>query len=241
MATIRAKPTAYLASLLSSLPRGLPTAPTAPSVPLAPVVPPVPLIPPQVPAVPAVDVPALVKRKARRAGRPVAEPLSVRPAVSRTIVLGIDPGLSCTGYAVLAKEGDRVRLLEAGAIRSDDEQPLERRVMEIHQGVAEVIAEFRPESVAAEMLYSNYAHPRTAILMGHARGAVFLAAAQAGLSVTGYTPSRIKKNLTGHGHADKEQVQRAVVAALKLDRPPSPHDVSDAIAAALCHLHFLRS
>jgi crossover junction endodeoxyribonuclease RuvC len=154
------------------------------------------------------------------------------------LVLGIDPGLRVTGYGLLRREGGKISLVEAGVIRSDEDEPLEKRLLEIHRGVSEVIAEFKPDAVAAEQLFSAYAHPRTAILMGHARGTVFLAAAQAGLPVTGYTPARIKKNLTGFGRAEKVQMQRAIQETLRLPAPPEPHDVADALAAALCHLHF---
>jgi crossover junction endodeoxyribonuclease RuvC len=156
------------------------------------------------------------------------------------LVLGIDPGLCRTGYGLLSRRGRKIALVEAGVIRSDDEQPLEQRLLELHRGVAEVIAEFRPDAMAVEQLFSAYEHPRTAILMGHARGTVFLAAAQAGVPVTSYTPARIKKNLTGDGRADKERMQRAVAETLRLTAPLEPPDVADAIAAALCHLHFAK-
>jgi crossover junction endodeoxyribonuclease RuvC len=156
------------------------------------------------------------------------------------ILLGIDPGLRVTGYGVLSAEGPKVRVVEAGVVRSTDGRPLEKRLFELFTGVSEVLAEFKPHSIGVEQLYSSYRHPRTAILMGHARGAVFLAAAVAGIPVVGYTPARIKKNLTGNGRAEKAQMQRAVQAALNLPELPKPPDVADALAAALCHLHTMR-
>lgn len=152
------------------------------------------------------------------------------------LVLGIDPGLGCTGYGLLRTAGPRVEVVEAGALRTKPATPLPGRLRELHDGLAEVLAEFRPDAVAVEQLFSSYAHPRTAILMGHARGVIFLAAAQAGIPVAGYPPARVKKSLTGDGRAGKEQMQVAIQAALRLPAPPEPHDVADALAVALCHI-----
>jgi crossover junction endodeoxyribonuclease RuvC len=156
-------------------------------------------------------------------------------------ILGIDPGLQRTGYGVVetgAAPGlGRLRLIEAGIVRTDRGAPLESRLAEIEEGLAAVIAEFRPDAVAVEQHYSHYKHPRTAILMGHARGVVFLAAARAGLPVTSYAATRIKKSLVGAGHASKHQVQRAIQSALGLKAVPEPADVADALAVALCHAH----
>jgi crossover junction endodeoxyribonuclease RuvC len=154
-------------------------------------------------------------------------------------ILGIDPGLERTGYGVVefAGGGGCVRLVEAGIIRTNRRDPSPRRLVEIHEGLAEVIAEFRPEAVAIEELYAHYAHPRTAILMGHARGVAILAAAEAGLSVTSYSATHIKKALVGSGHAGKEQMQRAIQSHFGLKKPPEPPDVADALAVALCHAH----
>ena len=109
-------------------------------------------------------------------------------------ILGIDPGLNITGYAVIESRGKRVRLCEAGVVRGTAGSSLVRRVAEIHKGVAEVIAELRPTAMAVEELYSHYDRPRTAILMGHARGVICLAAAQAGIPVVNYAATQIKKN-----------------------------------------------
>jgi crossover junction endodeoxyribonuclease RuvC len=91
--------------------------------------------------------------------------------------------------------------------------------------------------MALEELYSHYKRPRTSILMGHARGVICLAAAQAGISVASYSATRIKKTLTGNGRATKPQMQRAVARELGLASPPEPHDVADALATALCHYY----
>ena len=110
--------------------------------------------------------------------------------------------------------------------------------MEIYDGVAEVIASFKPTSMAIEQLYSHYKRPRTAILMGHARGVICLAATQAGIPVMHYASTQVKKMLTGAGRASKSQVQRAIQRELGLLQLPEPPDVADALAVALCHYYL---
>ena len=154
-------------------------------------------------------------------------------------ILGIDPGLNVTGYGVLELRGGRLRLCEAGIVRGGARGPLAPRVAAIHAGVAEVIGSFQPSVMALEELYSHYARPRTAILMGHARGVICLAAAQAGIPVVHYSATQIKKILTGSGRAPKSQVQRAIQRELGLASLPDPPDVADALAIALCH-HYLK-
>ncbi len=154
-------------------------------------------------------------------------------------ILGIDPGLERTGYGVVELAGGvgAPRLVEAGIIRTSRKDPTPDRLAEIHAGVTSVLKEFKPEAVAIEELYAHYAHPRTAILMGHARGVVILAAAQAGVPVASYGATHIKKALVGSGHAAKEQVQRAIQSHFGLKVAPEPPDVADALAVALCHAH----
>lgn len=152
-------------------------------------------------------------------------------------VLGIDPGLNTTGYAVLEVAPRGPKLCEAGVIRGRDRTSLAARVNEIFDGVSEVIAALAPTCMSLEELYSHYERPRTSILMGHARGVICLAAARAGIPVSSYSATRIKKTLTGAGRASKAQMQRAVARELNLAAPPEPHDVADALAAALCHFY----
>jgi len=156
-------------------------------------------------------------------------------------ILGIDPGLQRTGYGLVDVTGRGLKLVEAGVIRADAKAPLEQRVREIHDGIAEVFREFKPDVAVVEQLFSTYSHPKTAILMGHARGVIFLAAAEAEVPVEGYAPNRIKQAVTNSGHAGKQQVQRAVQAAFGLAQPPEPPDVADALAIALCHAQSLSS
>ncbi len=153
-------------------------------------------------------------------------------------ILGIDPGLNITGYGVLEFEAGRLRLCEAGVVRGRSKGSLTKRLVEIHEGVAEVIASLRPNVMALEELYSHYERPRTAILMGHARGVICLAAAEADVPVKHYAATQIKRILTGNGRAPKSQVQRAIQRELALAAPPEPPDVADALAAALCHYYL---
>ena len=151
-------------------------------------------------------------------------------------ILGIDPGLNTTGYGVIDVSSGRVHLLEAGVVRSRSKAPLAEKVKEIHDGIREVIDDHHPEAMVMEELYSHYDHPMAAIQMGHARGCICLAAAQSGLAVTSYAATKIKKSLTGNGHASKEQIQRAIQLLLGLEKRPEPPDVADALAVALCHV-----
>ncbi len=153
-------------------------------------------------------------------------------------ILGIDPGLNITGYGVLSNGNGSPRLREAGIIRGKSRGSLTRRLAEVHQGVAEVIAAMHPTVMALEELYSHYKRPRTAILMGHARGVICLAAAQAGIPVVHYSATQVKKILTGSGRASKAQVQRAIRHELRLADLPEPPDVADALAIALCHCYL---
>ena len=151
-------------------------------------------------------------------------------------VLGIDPGLNITGYGIVdfASPGREPAIIEGGAIRTDAHADIARRIEQIHSDLASLLAEFRPDLVAIENLYAHYAHPRTSILMAHARGVVLLAAQQAGIAVRGLAATKVKKNLTGNGHASKSQVQRAIQAVCRLEALPEPPDVADALAIALC-------
>ena len=157
-------------------------------------------------------------------------------------VLGVDPGLEGTGYGIIELgSGGGPALVEAGVIRTKARRPLPRRLLEIAGELRQVIAEFQPGVVALEDLYSAYAHPRTAILMGHARGVVCLAAAEVGLDVVHYAPARVKQSLVGTGRASKEQVGRMVALKLGLGEVPKPDHVTDALAVALTHCEMSRS
>lgn len=149
--------------------------------------------------------------------------------------LGIDPGLRLTGYGCVDGES----LVEAGIFRLKVESrgvriPLADRLVELHTDLTEMIDRLHPDAVAVESVFAHYKHPATAIAMGHARGVILLAIRKAGLQLIELKPNAVKKFLTGHGHASKEQMQAAIQARLRLAAPPEPPDVADAIAIALC-------
>jgi crossover junction endodeoxyribonuclease RuvC len=155
-------------------------------------------------------------------------------------VLGVDPGLLVTGYAVVEAAADGPRVCEAGVVRSSEGRSttdMAPRLQSLYDGIVEVLEQYHPSVMAVEQLFAHYDHPRTAILMAHARGVLLLAAGQRGLPVLSYNPTRIKKTITGSGRASKDQVQRAIQRELNLERLPQPPDVADALAAALCHYY----
>ncbi len=149
-------------------------------------------------------------------------------------ILGIDPGLRLTGYGVVDYATLKPVLIDGGVIRLDDKASLAARLVELDHELDAILIEHKPEVCAVEQLYSHYAHPRTAILMGHARGVILLAAARRGVRVEQFAANRVKQSLTGHGHAAKHQMQRAIQDLWKLPAPPEPPDVADALAVALC-------
>ena len=156
------------------------------------------------------------------------------------IVAGIDPGLVRTGYAFIrAGAAGRLEVCEAGVLSLGRGGPVPARLKLLYEQVRDLLQEFRPDEIAVESLYSQYRHPQTAILMGHARGVVLLAAALAGVAVTAYAPAQIKKSITGNGRATKQQMERMVQALLGLPQPPHPSDAADALAAAICHANAI--
>ena len=166
--------------------------------------------------------------------------MATRPRLAR--VIGIDPGLNVTGYGVIEYRGREAALIEAGVIRLPraSNGTLAARLEKLFESVREVIAEFQPEKVCLEEVYSHADYPRTAILMGHARGVICLAARLARVTVVSLPAKRIKQAVTGNGNASKLQVQRAVQHHFSLDGVPHPPDVADALAAALCYVHSIR-
>lgn len=153
-------------------------------------------------------------------------------------ILGIDPGLQVTGYAVVEPTAAGPKLCEAGVIRTTDSRDtadMAKRLTTIYDSITEVFDQWRPGVLVVEQLFAHYEHPRTAILMGHARGIYFLAAGQRDIPAVSYAATRIKKTITGSGRASKEQMQYAIMREFGLAQPPEPHDVADAVAVALCH------
>jgi len=154
-------------------------------------------------------------------------------------ILGIDPGLKLTGYGILDWTGPEhpsrpPALVDAGVIRLTAKDPMPARLLELEQELNGLFEEYKPEVCAVETLYAHYAHPRTAILMGHARGVILVVAARHRAIIKQFAANRIKQSVAGHGHAGKSQMQRAIQMTWNLPAPPEPPDVADALAIALC-------
>jgi len=156
------------------------------------------------------------------------------------VFIGVDPGLGITGYGVIEVKHGAAKVIEAGTITSKRTLPLEKRLVELYEGLSEVFKEFSPQSVIIEDLYSQYKYPKTAIIMGHARGVVFLSAAKLAIPVKSYGATRIKKSLTGNGRASKIQMQKMIKIKLRLPSIPEPPDIADALAVALCHISQMK-
>jgi crossover junction endodeoxyribonuclease RuvC len=151
-------------------------------------------------------------------------------------IFGIDPGSDRTGYGCVESDGSRHRLVICGALRAGAQSSLPERLRTMHDGLAALLAEHRPDCVAVEDLF-HARNVRSALTLGHARGVALLAATQAGLPVVAYAPAEVKRAVVGYGRAEKHQVQQMVGLLLGLAAAPSPHDVADALAVAICHLH----
>jgi crossover junction endodeoxyribonuclease RuvC len=149
-------------------------------------------------------------------------------------ILGIDPGLRLTGYGVIDYAPRRPVLVDGGVIRLNVKAGLVERLAELDTELSALLEEYKPAVCAVEQLYAHYAHPRTAILMGHARGVILLAAKRHGAQIEEFSANRIKQSVAGHGHAGKMQMQRAIQSIWNLPKPPEPPDVADALAVALC-------
>jgi crossover junction endodeoxyribonuclease RuvC len=150
-------------------------------------------------------------------------------------LLGLDPGLRHTGWGVIEAAGNRLRHVADGAVHSSDKRPLAERLVELHDGLARIIAEFRPDEAAVEETFVNK-NPTSTLKLGLARGVALLVPALAGLAVHEYPANLVKKSVVGAGHAAKEQVQMMVRRLLPGAMIGSP-DAADALAVAICHAH----
>lgn len=150
-------------------------------------------------------------------------------------VLGIDPGLSTTGYGLVASEGVRLRAVAAGAIRTAPSLPDAPRLAELFADLEALLVQYHPDEVALEQVFVNR-NLQTATAVGRAVGVVLLAAARAQVPVFEYTPSAVKMAVTGSGDAAKDRVQALVARRLGLTAAPRPADAADALAVAICHL-----
>jgi crossover junction endodeoxyribonuclease RuvC len=150
-------------------------------------------------------------------------------------ILGIDPGLRVTGYGVLDKSGQKLAYVASGVVRSRQDDSLPLRLKALFEGVAEIVASYRPEQAAVEIVFVNV-NPQSTLLLGQARGAAIAALVAANLPVAEYTALQVKQAVVGHGKAAKEQVQAMVKRLLNLPAAPAP-DSADALACAIAHAH----
>ncbi len=156
-------------------------------------------------------------------------------------VLGIDPGLNMTGYGLVENKGSRIKLIEAGVIRTSPERPMQDRLRKIYDGLSEVVEEYRPEVLVLEKIYAHYKHPVTAILMGHARGAICLLCGKYNLPLVSCASTQLKKSIAGRGRASKKQIAGMVKTFLNLKKTPQPKDVADALALAISHINRVKT
>jgi crossover junction endodeoxyribonuclease RuvC len=150
-------------------------------------------------------------------------------------IFGVDPGSERTGYGCIESSGSRHRLVACGILSAPARSTFPERLFAIHTGLEALLERHRPECVAVENIFFAK-NVRSALKLGHTRGIALLAASQASIPVVEYSPAEIKRSVVGYGRAEKQQVQAMVKLLLGLDAVPSPHDVADALAVALCHL-----
>ena len=150
------------------------------------------------------------------------------------IIIGLDPGLGCTGWGVISAIGNRLSHVANGQIRTDPKMELAKRLVELADRLAEVLAEHKPEAAAVEEVFLNE-NPQSTLKLGQARGVVLLAPARAGLPVFEYAANLVKKSITGAGHADKRQI--AMMVGRLLPGIDATADAADALAVAICHAH----
>lgn len=151
-------------------------------------------------------------------------------------VLGIDPGSETLGWGVVEGSGLKYSLVECGVVKSSPKQAFSKRLLNIYNGVAEVIERFSPDVVSIEEAFYS-ANVSVAMKLGQVRGMVLLLAEQNSLDIAEYSPRLIKQTVVGYGGAEKQQMQEMVKLLLKMQKRPDPHDIADALATAICHFH----
>jgi len=156
------------------------------------------------------------------------------------IILGIDPALSITGYGVITVKGSNLALIEGGIIKTSSKDCVAKRLDKIYRGVIKLISDTGADCMVLEKIYSHYAHPATACILGQARGVICLAAASKNIAFFEYAATRVKKAIIGKGLASKAQVQRMVASILGLKSIPVYTDVTDALALAIAHSYIMK-
>lgn len=161
--------------------------------------------------------------------------MPVDRAAAERIILGIDPGTAVTGYGVVARDPrGRLRLVECGVIRTTPGESLARRIRDVFEGIRALLERHRPHVAAVEDVFQGR-NVRSALTLGHARGAILLAIALHEVPLAEYTAPEVKKAVVGTGRATKDQVGYMVQQQLRLREVPAPHDAADGVAVALCH------
>lgn len=155
------------------------------------------------------------------------------------LTLGIDPGTATTGYGLINEKGDKLVFIDHGVITTTPKETAQARLRKIYSQLKKILSIYKPKAVAIEKLYFG-ANSKTAIAVGQARGMALLAAADADVPVSEYTPLQVKLAVSGYGKADKKQVQQMVKTLLRLSFLPKPDDAADALAVAICHVHSYR-
>jgi len=153
------------------------------------------------------------------------------------LIIGLDPGLGCTGWGLIAAEGNRLRHIANGQVRTDPKQTLPARLVRLDQGLGEVLDAHSPAAAAVEEVFLNE-NPQSTLKLGQARGVVLLAAARRGIEVGEYAPRLVKKAVVGVGGAEKAQVHAMVQRLLPGAKLAGP-DAADALAVAITHAHHL--
>lgn len=153
-------------------------------------------------------------------------------------LLGLDPGLRNTGWGIIETEGNRLKYIADGTIHSNADLSLAERLSELYMGISDIIEDYSPHEAAVEETFVNK-NPVSTLKLGQARGVVLLAPSIAGLPVAEYSANKIKKSVTGAGHADKKQINMMVKTLLNCI--PSSKDSADALATAICHAHYRNS
>jgi crossover junction endodeoxyribonuclease RuvC len=156
------------------------------------------------------------------------------------VILGIDPGYGKIGYGVLEKNGNRYNTIDYGVIYTNKDLQLSSRLLNIKDELKNLIKQYKPDEAAVEELFF-FKNVATAIQVGEARGVILLTLEEENIPIYEYTPYQIKQAVTGYGHAEKGQIQRALKLILKLEKNPTPDDAADALAAAFCHANFRRN
>ena len=157
------------------------------------------------------------------------------------VILGVDPGLRFTGFGFITAEGERLKLIKAGVIKTTSKQKIQERLQKIHLALDQLIEEFKPDAIVVEKIYSHYRHPITAYHLGQARGVVCLLCEEKNVPLVEYLPTRVKKAVSGRGHASKYQMQKMVKMLLRVNNLEDKFDITDALSLAIAHSFIMRA